>query len=298
MPLAFGILAAFVALLSWGFGDFFIQRAIRRIGSAAALFFIGVVGFVILTPFVWTALPNALAQAATLRLLALTLAVTLLVAALEFRAFQVGKLSVVEPIMSLELPVTAGLGLAFLGDRVGPAQLLLIVAVFVGIVLTAVQHRLRHWWQRWSGQNVIERGVILGLLSAVVMSATNVLTGLASRAVGPLVTIWFVHSSLAILCLLVLAIRRQVWIEFRTAARAWRSVLAESVLDNAAWLAYAAAVTMLPISIVIGITESYIALASLLGIILNKERLQRHQLAGIGLALIAAVALAVMTAGA
>lgn len=39
-----GILFAFIALISWGFGDFFIQKTTRIIGSWKALFFIGIVG--------------------------------------------------------------------------------------------------------------------------------------------------------------------------------------------------------------------------------------------------------------
>lgn len=47
-----GILFAFIALISWGFGDFFIQRTTRIVGSWKALFLIGIVGLVGLLPFV------------------------------------------------------------------------------------------------------------------------------------------------------------------------------------------------------------------------------------------------------
>lgn len=38
-----GVLAALVALLGWGVGDFLIQRSTRRIGVAPSLFSLGVV---------------------------------------------------------------------------------------------------------------------------------------------------------------------------------------------------------------------------------------------------------------
>jgi uncharacterized membrane protein len=77
----------------------------------------------------------------------------------------------------------------------------------------------------------------------------------------------------------------------------WRPVLAESLLDNVAWIAFAYAVILIPISITIAITESYIALGALLGILLNRERLQRHQYAGIVVTLIAAIILAAISGG-
>ena len=47
MTVEAGILAAFLAFLAWGFGDFAIQRSVRRVGAVPALFFIGIFGLVI-----------------------------------------------------------------------------------------------------------------------------------------------------------------------------------------------------------------------------------------------------------
>ena len=49
MPL--GIIYAIAAMLSWGVGDFLIQRASRKIGIWQTLFFIGLGGFLGLFPF-------------------------------------------------------------------------------------------------------------------------------------------------------------------------------------------------------------------------------------------------------
>jgi uncharacterized membrane protein len=77
--------------------------------------------------------------------------------------------------------------------------------------------------------------------------------------------------------------------------KSWRVVLGESLFDNLAWIAYSGAVIYLPVSLTIGITESYIVLAALLGIIANRERLQRHQYFGIGLALVGTIFLGVIS---
>ena len=46
------LLFAFLAMLCWGFGDFFIQRTTRKIGDVESLAYIGIIGSIILLPFV------------------------------------------------------------------------------------------------------------------------------------------------------------------------------------------------------------------------------------------------------
>lgn len=64
-----------------------------------------------------------------------------------------------------------------------------------------------------------------------------------------------------------------------------------ALLDNAAWVLYATATTLIPISLAITISESYIILAVILGVTINKEELSRHQWIGIVLSLVAVITL-------
>lgn len=296
MTSTLGLLAAFIAFLSWGFGDFAIQRSVRRLGSFEALFFITALGAVVLFPFVRNDVSSVPAST-WFWLLLLTVFVTLVTAILEFEAFRVGKLSVIEPIMSFELVVTAAIGVAVLGERPTMLQGILGLAVFCGVALTVLHREPRRWWSFWKKQGILERGALLGMVGMVLMALTNVLTGLSSRETSPLFAIWFIHTGLAVVSFIILCIRKNLGDVFSRARVFWKLVLAESLLDNLAWIAYAAAVTVLPISITVAMTESYIALASLLGLVFNKERLERHQSAGMVLALAAAVMLAFTTSG-
>ena len=72
-------------------------------------------------------------------------------------------------------------------------------------------------------------------------------------------------------------------------------ILLQSICDNAAWLFYASAMTIIPISIATTISESYIILTSLLGIVVNHERLNPHQWLGIVIAIISILLLSVTT---
>lgn len=293
--ITFGIAAAIVAFFAWGFGDFSIQRTVRHVGALEALFYIGLFGAVILTPIVWGSIPTILFDNDALPVFIAALTMTILAALLEFEAFGRGKLSVIEPIMSLELVVTVAIGLFFLKEAVTGLQGLLILAISCGIVLTVIRHEPRHWWKLWKHPANVERGIILGITGAFTMALVNVFAGLSSQATSPLEAIWFIHTGIGVFSFLVLTVLGRLRRVIRHAVTFWKPVLAESILDNTAWIAYATAVTVLPISITIGLTESYIALAAFLGILFNRERLQPHQFLGMTIALLGAITLAAIS---
>ncbi|MFH0804922.1 MAG: DMT family transporter [Patescibacteria group bacterium] len=294
-----GILAAFIAFLAWGFGDFAIQRSVRAVGAVPALFFIGVFGCFGLLPFVWHDIPTLFSESHLRTLLFFTGVTTFIYAVFLFQSLNQGKLSVIEPVISFELPLTIGISILFIGEHLTGLQLVLAAVVFSGLVVTVVHREPRHWWNiiLRHRRSLLERGVILAGIATVLSATANVLTGTLSQQSSPLLAIWAIHSILGLLCLLWMLFRRQVGASIRHAREHWRPILAQSIFDNLAWVAYAAAVTVLPISLTIAITESYIALAALLGIIINRERLQRHQYVGIAITLIAAIALAVAAGG-
>jgi drug/metabolite transporter (DMT)-like permease len=59
-----------------------------------------------------------------------------------------------------------------------------------------------------------------------------------------------------------------------------------------AWVSFAKATTFIPIAIATTISESYIALAVLLGLFVNREKLRTHQILGITLATFGVIILA------
>ncbi|MBI2985006.1 MAG: DMT family transporter [Candidatus Kerfeldbacteria bacterium] len=296
MPTSLVLLSAFIALLAWGVGDFLIQRTVRRIGSLEALFFIGLFGGIVLAPFGARDAMAALGHLPAAKLLWGTLAITILSSMVEFEAFRRGKLAVIEPVISAELIFTIIIALVLLGEQITGWQTLFTVGVVVGVTLTIIRHSHRRWWQLWQRQSILETGVYLGIFAALGMAVANVLTGLASRVTTPLATIWFAFSGLAVFTFIILVIRRRARALVKQAVNHWPLILSESAFDTAAWLAYAVVVTELPIAITIAITESYVALAAILGMYFNRERLQSHQRLGVAVALGSAIILAAVSA--
>lgn len=287
MEASLGLLFAFGALFSWGVGDFFIQRTVRLIGTWKALFCITAFGGIVLFPFIYGDLQTLTGR--DLSLLWLVTVITLFAALFNFEALKRGKIAIIEPIMGMELPITVGLSILIWKEEISVTQLLLIALTFIGITLAISQHHTyRH--------QVFERGVILAGLSAIAMALVNFTTGVASQETSPILTIWFVHTSLAVICLIFLIHQGGIHSLLMDIRSHPIPIAVQSILDNAAWLFYASAMTLIPIAIATTISESYIVLASCLGIIVNRERLTAYQWVGIVLAVGSILVLSATTA--
>ena len=104
-------------MICWGFGDFLIQRSIRKIGDWETLFLITFFGVILLLPFAWNDIGIMLTNMGTGFIILVVGGVILFVAALlEFEALKRGKISVVEPAWSLEIPAAGILAFLILGE--------------------------------------------------------------------------------------------------------------------------------------------------------------------------------------
>jgi len=285
-----GIALAFVAMLCWGLGDFWIQKSTRKIGVLESLFFITSFGAVVLLPFVYKNLPAIFFSNSETIIVIFTLCVVLLFAALlDFEALRVGKLAIVEPIWSFEVPVAALLAFFILGEQITFFQTFLIIALIFGLILVSLRERINF------SKVFLERGTILAFFGAVFMGASNFFMGWGSRLSDPVMANFLSDLFIALVtgCLLFLAGRFKKGIKDMLANK--RMLLQMSVSDKAAWLAFAFAMSLAPIAIATALSESYIIIAVILGLAVNKEKILRHQKMGLVIAVIAAVILAVTT---
>src|SRR3989338_11212625 len=131
MDIQLSIMLAFAAMLAWGIGDFLIQKATRKIGDVETLAVIGIVGIVAFFPFVIKDLPLLLNFDNIFWLVVLGI-VTFAAGILNFEALKLGKLSIVDVVLELELPVTIWMGVVFLGESLTFFQYGVISLIFVG----------------------------------------------------------------------------------------------------------------------------------------------------------------------
>jgi len=283
MNLSFDILAALGAMFAWGFGDFLIQKGTRKIGDIETLAWIGLLGSIGLTPFVWGDLSLVAERSNFLILLALGV-VSFVTGLINFESFKRGKLSVVDVILEIELPVAVLLGIFFFHNSISLLEIFLIAAVFVGIVLIAVEPGVKR-------RHFFEKGAVLAVVAAVGYALVDFLTAIGAKTVSPLLAVWFPWVTFTIICLLYLASTGRIRHFLRDAARYKALVIGMGVIDTIAWVLFAIAVRNNQFAVTVAITESYPAVALILGVAVNREKVAIHQYAGAAIAVGASFAM-------
>lgn len=280
-----GVVFALCALVGWGFGDYFIQKTTRLLGVHQTLFLICAAGAIVLLPFVRDEIRTAgIAEYQAILWISVVIGAY---AAVIFQALKRGKLSVVESVVAFELPLTVSLGVFVGGETLSAYQVMLFFCIFFGILFAAASHLDHLKYHR----HIFEKGVMWALGAAFFSALNNYVIGAYAQTMSPLFIIWASHALIA-LVLLGAIIARGEW---RGMVRVVRKhplpVVAQGVFDNGAWLSYAVATTSMPISLTVMISESYIALAAVLGFVLGKERLNVHQIVGAVIAFISVMLL-------
>ena len=278
---------AFAAAICWGVGDFLIQKSVRKIGTVEALAAIGMIGSVILLPFVWHDIPQLFSPGNGILLLSLGI-VTFAAAVLNFESYRIGKLSVVEVVLELELPITILLGILLFNETLSSVQVAIILIGFIGILLMSTKTmRLLTNHKNW-----LEKGAIIAAMGALGMGIVNFLTAAASRSISPLMAIWAPWVIFTIVCLFALHRQNKIRPFIHLLHKHHALIILMGIMDTFAWLFFAFALEGKELSITTAITESYPAIAIGLAVIFNKETIKRHQWIGAFLAIGGSIALA------
>jgi len=290
MSISLTLFFTFIAIVGWGFGDFFIQKMVRKIGNWETLFLITAFGAIALSPFVIKDIPELFTFNSSTFFIMLGASVILLFAALfEFESLKQGKLAIVEPIWSLEIIASTILAFLILNEIINFKQVLLIGFLIIGLILISLKsyHFDKKIW--------LEKGVFIAVLAAITMGAANFFVGFGARASDGIMMIWFLNCFMALTCLIYLVYNKKIGIMFRQLKENKKPIIGMCILDNAAWLGFALAMAIAPIGITVALSESYIIIPVLLGIYINKEYIRFHQKFGIILAIISAIMLAIVT---
>lgn len=284
-----GIFWAFVAMISWGIGDFLIQKSTRQLGNGVALFCITAFATVLLFPFIVQELPYLAIVDYRFWLLLAASIVILIASLFDFEALRIGKISVVEPIYALEVPLTVALGSFFLSEWLTPIQGLFTTILITGIIFVSLESL------RVFRDFRLEKGVFLAITATIVMSSANFLFGVGARHTSPLLINWFTSTFIAIALAGYLTYSHQ----WKALKKSWQKqkglILGVSIADNIAWIAFTFSTLTIPIAISTGISESYITLAAGLGLLINKEKLATHQKIGLVCVIVSAIALALVS---
>ena len=286
-----GVGLAFIAMLAWGIGDFFIQKSARRIGDIEALFCMTLFGSIVLSPFVYKKLPALFTGShQTLAVLGILCVVLFIAAILDFEALRVGKLSVVEPIWSFEVPVSALLALIILKETINLERIVLIISLLFGLALVSLKNKIE------LRKLILEKGTLIALIAALIMGGANFLMGWSSRLSDPIMANFIADIFMASVLAIILLLQGKIRVTIKDFILNRKILLQMSLLDKIAWVAFAFAMSLAPIGIIVALSESYIIIAVVLGLTINKEKIRFHQKIGLVMSIISAIVLAAITA--
>jgi len=283
-----GILLGLSAAFWWGASDFMASRVARSVGALRALLITQTFGLVAVgallaskgsTPSApqnvwWMMLGIAIAQAASVFLF--------------YRAFEIGKLSLVAPIMSSFAIVTAIL--AFLsGER--PARLALVGALCLvaGVVCITRGHQGTQSVE--SGDGAPEGSTLRGVPEAIAAAVGYgfVFWGL-DFVVPSLGVFWplaFLRMGVLVCLSTALLFLRGSVLKESPSPSTWRAMVWPSIIvagaDTLAWLSFNTGTQREDVAIVTTLGSLYSGFAVFFACLIWKERLQRFQWLGVAM---------------
>lgn len=279
-----GVLLGVSAAFFWGTSDFLAARVARGVGAIRALLLTQSLGLAGIATILWWrgTLPEATPRVMLLMLgIGLTQAVAVF---LFYRAFEIGKLSLVAPITSGFAVVTAILALLS-GER--PSALALVGAVLLicGVLFVTSQHRS----SGGEDADVDARSTLRGVPEAIAAAfAYGIIFWGLDYVVPELGPVWPLACLrvLAISCLLMvfLALRPPMPLHREKTGLGW-SAVGVAAADTAAWISFNAGTQSADVAIVTALSSMYSAVAIFYGLLFLRERLLRVQWLGIGLIL-------------
>jgi drug/metabolite transporter (DMT)-like permease len=312
MNIGAGIAFGLVAALCWGVADFCARGSSRTGGTFLTLFYVEIIatlGMLALN------LPLGLISFAHAApgMVALAIIINLAIlggAALLYRAFAIGTLSLVSPIAASFAAVTALLSL-LTGERANPLQLVGIVLTVAGVTVASTMpastadnaegHKAKvsvavgHWR--------MAPGLVEALGAMLVFGVCYWALRFPVAALGGTTTVFIAKLADMIVLVLIAAVGLLVhrlrgwgiratgagvpWYVIRRPANVfWPWVVGVAVLDTAANVAYNLGITVSLTAVVSVISSLFSAVTVLLAWVFLRERLARWQWAGVGAILV------------
>ncbi|SRR6266849_5677430 len=277
-----GILLGLLTALTWGGSDFIARFATHRIGTLRAMFYMQLIGFVLLTIFLpllggwghladgsgwqrwaWGILAGCINACSTLAL---------------YRSFEVGKMAVVAPLSASYPALTLLLSL-LAGDSLTAGRIIGIICTLLGVVLVA-------GGEKAPNEKVAEaprqngKGIEWAISAAISFGFLFWLLGFRIVPVlGAAPTVWMIRlTSAAVSGLVILAAKKPMRLPSNDSR--W-FVLGMGVLDTSAFVLSNRGMQMEHVAVISVLGSLYGAVTVGLAAIFLKEHVSRWQWTGI-----------------
>jgi uncharacterized membrane protein len=193
------IYLSLVPLFSWALGDFFIQKSSRAMSGARTLFYLCVFSTFFFLPWVDV---RGVFQNENFYFLIFTGIFGFIYAITLFQAFKIAKLSVVESVIAMELPLTVFLATTFSGETISSRNFFILSLIFIGILFTVSKENIfaritKHFKAR--KKMLLEKGFYLALASVTLSAVFNYLVGYSGlQSESTISAIWLIHIGIGV----------------------------------------------------------------------------------------------------
>jgi drug/metabolite transporter (DMT)-like permease len=304
--MATGVALGLLAAVLWGVADFCIRGATQSGGTFRTLYFDQLVALLFLGLAIAPWYPLTLTRVAPAWIVAavgLNLAI-LVGAALLYRAFAIGALSVISPIAASFGAIVTALALLS-GERPHQVQLAGIAVTLVGVALAGTHMDGKSAHKSRQGRSRLR--LAPGVTEALIATAIFGVTYWALRFVTPVVggaQVALIGKIVDLIALTMFAGAAWIWrrapwapalmrqdvemVSAPLAPRGWRFwvwIIPAGALDVSANVAYNVGVATALTSVVVTVSSLFSAITVLLAWVFLRERLSRWQWMGVALIL-------------
>ncbi len=269
---------ALFALVAWSVQRLLGKVALTTLGTGKFYLLSAAVSLLTYTPYLLLHPPTPISLVPAFGLaclMALTFGVTT-------EAIRRGPLGTVSPITGLSPALTAVLAITLLSERLDWSAALGVVLAPMGLFLLS--------WKSTANRRARSDWLWLALLSLVLQGLGAFIAKLVVTPAGPSALL-LMGAAVQVVVGLFLAPPRK-WEQSDLRGRPALFTIAAYVLGGVATIGYLLALVSGPAAVVVPLVATSPAIAGLLGIAILREKTNRRQLAGIGVALFGAVLLA------
>ncbi len=270
------LLAALFALVAWSIQRLLSKVAVTTLGTRKFYLLSAAVSLLVYTPYLLLR-PPALAELLPAFGLACLMAITF---GVTTEAIRRGPLGAVSPVTALSPALTAGLAVAFLGERLSWMAYVGVALAPLGIVLLSLGPSRGKGKEAW---------LLLAIVSLILQGFGAFIAKLVVTPAGPSALL-LMGAAVQVAVGLYLA-PPQAWSRGDVTGRPAAFTIVAYTIAGIATIGYLLALASGPAAVVVPLVATSPALAGLLGVTILKEKTNRRQWSGIALALAGAVLL-------
>ncbi len=270
------LLAALFAIVAWSIQRLLSKISLTTLGTRKFYLLSAVVSLLVYTPYLLLR-PPALAELLPAFGLACLMAVTF---GVTTEAIRRGPLGAVSPVTALSPALTAGLAVAFLGERLSWLAYVGVALAPVGIVLLSLRPGTGKGGAGWAW---------LAILSLILQGIGAFIAKLVVTPAGPSALL-LMGAAVQVAVGLFLAPPR-AWSKVDLRGRPAAFTIIAYAIGGIATIGYLLALASGPAAVVVPLVATSPALAGLLGVTILREKTNPRQWLGIAVALVGAVLL-------